>query len=1388
VAVLCFPHIGRTNPSGSLTSNSIWSLLVRWIFWIVVLGIKGYIGMLGLKSLDQALQQLNITRFGTQSLQDLQYYLFSPTWDKDMVVWAVMYSTGLLLYISDTQFWFSLGCSFLGVLVAFHQRSWELPQLWFGDKVARLYADAASGFPAQVFCYDRPQEARAKFRILWDRVIKWMRYEDKIDNIMASNLSFHHTANVGEHGFDYWTQILTKPLPSIQQADTRTPSMFEQSGVGDRFLTRSARIIHDANFPTNPEPCWRISALSRAVAFKLPRPYRVPFMPSLTVLVPHYGESILLEPKDLFDKKQWLQDNELARQGLRENHREVPLVSFLQFRYPDEFAAFANRMAVQKPVWHDASTRWDRVTDEQWPDLCEWASNRSQTLWRTVAGMTMYHQALQAHKELQGITESSMYQRWTPRESFQCLVSMQMYAYFNATQHRHTNTMFKKFEALKVAFIDKRDIPSSDCQEAAWDEVHPNQPRRYYSCLLERNPAIDDSDEPATSDARKPRLTVELPGFPILGDGKGDNQNHAIIYTRGTYNQCIDANQGAYFEQMLLLPCVLGEFRRRLDPNMDPQMNLSRKIVGFPEHITSDIGTIGDFAAGAETAFGTILQRSYAVLGGRMHYGHPDMMNKVFMIQQGGVSKATKTVNLSEDIFAGMDFTLRGEGRTIQHTEYFHVSKGRDLGFGTVLVFFAKLSSGTGEQVLTRQMARLGEFLGLAEFCCFYYAHGGFYLTQWCLSKCIPMLVYLWLLIVLDSAEENCDVMDPDPDQVASSKVMVSFLISQFSRVMLLFLAAGISPLIFELTLEGGFLMAMRKLIVTMLTFSPLHFVFQAKIIGSYISNEILYGGAEYMATGRGLPTERRCFIAFDGPKKGLYNDYAVTALHDGAKLFMSSLFVIIITGIPSTELFWWCVALALTIASWLFAPFIYNPYQYKSDQWACDLCDWLEYFSGSRFSCLEKHDPVQLKRKRSLQQQRVREQTGQGEASSPDDYKPSKSLQCDWNTWYLKTVLKPATGIRTAAGSILVWTVYMASWYTVLNSKVHIIKTVLTPAWGLLTQLLPLIPPVVLSYVACVWAVHANHDLTRSRPAAQEADASRASSAKWHKFQLALLIVLLDVGEGVGGLFCFIQFEWYKGLLAGVMLKYAWLSMLCLFAECFFRINRKAYSCSHGHKYNWKEKQDANSKCPACRDLGVQEGADIKDAEGCFFCKEPPMPGDLTDEGQAVVPGFRWHMEEALYLWLMSHRMAKDIFISGFIFFCLSFGVIFDKCRGGLCGVSYGIHNLLVYRDPGYQSNAASDAREMMGMDLVPAAAPALSSSGRPRLQPPVAGPSDVEHELQDRGTFSPPASGSGGGSAGRAAEAAARPSPAVAPVDPVADATLQPTSSAEVSASTPN
>lgn len=37
----------------------------------------------------------------------------------------------------------------------------------------------------------------------------------------------------------------------------------------------------------------------------------------------------------------------------------------------------------------------------------------------------------------------------------------------------------------------------------------------------------------------------------------------------------------------------------------------------------------------------------------RFHYGHPDVFDRVFHITRGGISKASKTINLSEDVYAG---------------------------------------------------------------------------------------------------------------------------------------------------------------------------------------------------------------------------------------------------------------------------------------------------------------------------------------------------------------------------------------------------------------------------------------------------------------------------------------------------------------------------------------------------------------------------------------------------------------------------------------------------------------------------------------------------------------------------------------------------------------
>ena len=120
---------------------------------------------------------------------------------------------------------------------------------------------------------------------------------------------------------------------------------------------------------------------------------------------------------------------------------------------------------------------------------------------------------------------------------------------------------------------------------------------------------------------------VKLPGNPIIGEGKPENQNHAIIFTRGEHMQTLDMNQDNYLGEAMklrnMLECFTGTTR----------------LVGCREHIFSEAGgAVAAFAASNEFVFGTSLQRFLTYpLSVRFHYGHPDVWDKVWTCTNGGV-------------------------------------------------------------------------------------------------------------------------------------------------------------------------------------------------------------------------------------------------------------------------------------------------------------------------------------------------------------------------------------------------------------------------------------------------------------------------------------------------------------------------------------------------------------------------------------------------------------------------------------------------------------------------------------------------------------------------------------------------------------------------------
>src|SRR5581483_6618949 len=368
----------------------------------------------------------------------------------------------------------------------------------------------------------------------------------------------------------------------------------------------------------------------------------------------------------------------------------------------------------------------------------KWVSRRTQTLFRTISGFMKYLKAMKLLYNTKKLENKIS-------RKFRILISVQKFNKFNKEEKEDINYLLDNFKNLQIAYLE---------------EVQPengNEPI-FYSVL------IDGRCETLENGDRIPKYRIQLPGNPILGDGKADNQNHAIIFCRGEYLQVIDANQDNYLEECLKLLNVLREFNVMPDDlphDVNPSSPLNDEeletdpypiaIVGIPEYVFSEnYGVLGDIIAGKARAFSTISQSNMAMLGVRLHYGHSDFMYTIFMMINGGVSKAQKGLHLNEDIYAG--YNARHRGGRIKHIDYMQCGKGRDLGFESIRRFITKTSTGMGEQILSRDQYYFGKQLSLDELVTFFFGHLGLHSNSILVMLLVELLVLymIWIGIMRD--------------------------------------------------------------------------------------------------------------------------------------------------------------------------------------------------------------------------------------------------------------------------------------------------------------------------------------------------------------------------------------------------------------------------------------------------------------------------------------------------------------------------------------------------------------------------------------------------------------------------------------------------------------
>ncbi|CAN6713712.1 unnamed protein product [Malus baccata var. baccata] len=657
-----------------------------------------------------------------------------------------------------------------------------------------------------------------------------------------------------------------------------------------------------ANIPKNLEARRRLEFFTNSLFMDMPSAKPVSEMVPFCVFTPYYSETVLYSSSEL----------------RVENEDGISILFYLQKIFPDEWDNFLERIG-------RGESTGDAELQENSSDSLElrfWVSYRGQTLARTVRGMMYYRRALMLQSFLErrslGVDDYPQNDVFTSqgyelsRESraqadlkFTYVVSCQIYGQQKqrkAPEAADISLLLQRNEALRVAYIHVEESGA----------IEGKTTKEFYSKLVKAD--IHGKDQEIYS--------IKLPGDPKLGEGKPENQNHAIIFTRGEAVQTIDMNQDNYLEEAMKMRNLLEEFRRNHGLRHPT-------ILGVREHVfTGSVSSLAWFMSNQETSFVTLAQRILAYpLKVRMHYGHPDVFDRIFHTTRGGISKSSRVINISEDIFGGFNSTLR-QGN-ITHHEYIQVGKGRDVGLNQIALFEGKVAGGNGEQVLSRDVYRIGQLFDFFRMFSFFYTTVGFYVC----TMMTVLVVYMFLYGRAYLAFSGLDRAIARQAKLSGNVALDAVLNTQFLVQIGIFTAV---PMIMGFILELGLLKAVFSFITMQLQLCSVFFTFSLGTKTHYFGRTILHGGAKYRATGRGFVVKH---IKFAENYRLYSRSHFVKAFEVALLLIVYIAYGYVDGGAVSYILL--TLSSWFLVISWLFAPYIFNPSGFEWQKTVEDFDDW---------------------------------------------------------------------------------------------------------------------------------------------------------------------------------------------------------------------------------------------------------------------------------------------------------------------------------------------------------------------------------------------------------------------------------------------------------------
>ncbi|KAE9041816.1 Callose synthase 1 [Phytophthora rubi] len=637
-------------------------------------------------------------------------------------------------------------------------------------------------------------------------------------------------------------QLLSIFADRISQRDSNSPTRTTSPSSNESVVSLSTRLFFlltldaaDA-LPRCHEAQRRMSFFLNSLHMKIPGIASIAAMQSFSVVTPYYNETVLFSIDELNGR---VDSNPLFRK-VEQKGRDLSILKYLVTFHDDEWGNFLERVGVAS---------MDEALAETPTQVRLWASMRGQTLARTVHGMMMYEDALKMLRWLEiGSDENISHLEKIKHMDriaglkFSYVTSCQIYADQLAagdSRASDIDLLMRKYPNWRVSYVDTIRPPAGSGTD----------PR--YDCVLVKS----DGDEIVEV------YRYELPGNPMVGEGKPENQNVAIPFTRGEYIQTIDMNQEHYFEEALKIPNFLATATAN---------GKNVTIIGMKEHIfTGRASSLAHFMTLQELVFVSLTQRVLAnPLQSRMHYGHPDVFEKSFIMSNGGVSKASKGINLSEDVFAGYNVALRGE--KVTHEEFMQCGKGRDVTLSQINAFEAKLANGSAESSLSRESHRMGAGMDFFRLNSMFYGHMGFYICNALVVLCVFAYAYGKVYIVLhEEIEQSTIITTSYLDDLA--QVMNTQFIFQFGMLMTI-------PLIATLFVEYGWHQAVVNFVELVVTLGPVFYIFETGTKSHFYDVALMRGGSKYRGTGRGFAIVRETLVNF-------YKEYAASHYRKAVEL-----------------------------------------------------------------------------------------------------------------------------------------------------------------------------------------------------------------------------------------------------------------------------------------------------------------------------------------------------------------------------------------------------------------------------------------------------------------------------------------------------------------------